>query len=186
VKGEGKTFTAVNLALTMARDFSKRVVLMDVDCRKSVVLRLTGQDEHDNPGWSDVVSRKSALKEILVSFGHEKLFLLPLGRSYSPSSNLITHLGTSELLKELRSEFDYVVLDAPPILPVADMRLLEDLVDGIIMVTRAEITTTDVIKKAINSLKKEKIIGFVLNDVKQMSKHYNYYVYQKHNNGNHV
>jgi len=177
LKEEGKTFTAVNLAVTMARDFGKRVLLMDVDCKKTTTLKLTGREDQEHVGWADVVLKKSSLPEVLTPFIHEKLFLLPVGQADCPSSSLIASLRSSGLLKELKKEFDYIVIDAPPILPLVDMRLLEDLVDGIIMVVRAEKTTKDIVLKASASLRRDKIMGLVLNDIKRGLKHYYYYPY---------
>lgn len=175
VKGEGKTFTAANLALTMARDFGKQTLLMDVDCKKTVALKLAGQEDQEQKGWSDVVLKKSDLQEVMIPFTHEKLFFLPVGKVDRPSSSLITGLGSSGLLKYLRGQFDYVVLDAPPVLPLADMKLLEDLVDSVLLVVKAESTTRDLVVKAVASLKRDKLRGVVLNDLTRVSKHYFYY-----------
>lgn len=175
VKGEGKTFTAVNLAITMARDFAKKTLLMDMDCKSPMLQRLAGREDQTDLGWADVIMRKCELQETLIPFHTEKLFLLLAGKVNHPSSSLITSPGFYGLLQDLRREFDYIVVDAPPILPLADLRLLEDLVDGIILVIRAEATTRDVAVKALTSLQRDKVLGVVLNDRRRDSKHYHDY-----------
>jgi capsular exopolysaccharide synthesis family protein len=175
VKGEGKTFTAVNLAITMARDFAKKTLLMDMDCKSPMLQRLAGREDQADLGWADVIMRKCELQETLIPFHTEKLFLLLAGKVNHPSSSLITSPGFYGLLQDLRREFDYIVVDAPPILPLADLRLLEDLVDGIILVIRAEATTRDVAVKALTSLQRDKVLGVVLNDRRRDSKHYHDY-----------
>ncbi len=175
VKGEGKTFTAVNLAMTMARDFGKKTLLMDMDCNGTMLQKLVDRDDQVHPGWANVVQQKGSLHEALISFNSDKLSLLPIGKVNVPSSGLIALLESSHLLEELRKEFDYILMDAPPILPLADMRLLENMVDGIILVVRSEETTRDLEIKASTSLPREKIVGLVFNGVKRHLGDYYYY-----------
>jgi capsular exopolysaccharide synthesis family protein len=175
VKGEGKTFTTMNLAMTIARDFGKKALLMDMDCKGTILQKLVDRDDQVHPGWANVVQQKSSLHEALVSFNSDKLTLLPIGKVNAPSSNLIALLESSPLLEELRAEYDYILMDAPPVLPLADMRLLENLADGIVLVVRSEETTRDLELKASASLSREKIVGLVFNGVKRPSKPYYYY-----------
>ena len=173
VKGEGKTFTAANLALVMAENFGKKTLLMGLDCKKAVHQDLQeGYDQWGRTGWVDVLLNQVSLQEVLVPLISDRLFLLPIGKVNRPSSNLITSLGSSGLLQDLRRQFDYVVMDAPPVLSLADVKLLEDLVDGIILVVRAGRTTRDMVLKAYSSLRREKVLGLVLNDVKSDPKYY--------------
>ncbi len=175
VKGEGKTFTAVNLAMTIARDFGKKTLLMDMDCNGTMLQKLVDRDDQVHPGWANVVQQKGSLYEALISFNSDKLFLLPIGKVSGPSSSLITLLESSHLLGDLRKEFDYILMDAPPVLPLADMRLLENIVDGIILVVRSEETTRDLEIKASSSVVRGKILGYVLNGVKRDFSHHYYY-----------
>ncbi|MCI0529832.1 MAG: polysaccharide biosynthesis tyrosine autokinase [Nitrospira sp.] len=175
VKGEGKTFTAVNLAVTMAKDFGRRTLLMDMDCKGTMLEKLVDRDDQVQVGWANMVQQKGELHEALIPLAAEKLFLLPTGKVSVPSSSLIALLNSSNLLQELRRQFDYIVMDAPPILPLADMRLIADLVDGIVLVVRSEKTNRDLGLKASSSVPHDKILGFVLNGVKRDFKHYYYY-----------
>ncbi len=169
--GEGKTFTAVNLAMTIAEDFRKKVLLMDVDYN-GTVLNQTKEDGGHYIGWADVLRNKAELNEALIPITPGHLSLLSVGRIDGSSARLIPDLGSSDILQKLRQQFDYVIMDAPPVIPLADLKLIEEFVDGIILVVRAEETTRDMAKKAYEGLKREKVLGFVLNDVTQWSKGY--------------
>jgi capsular exopolysaccharide synthesis family protein len=181
VPGEGKTFTAINLALVMARDFGKRTLLVDVDCNGATLSELAEQENLVGPGWADVVTHKVELGEALIPCMHEKLFLLKTGRVDQSPSGLIAMLRSSNLLEDLRRDYDYIVMDAPPVLPVADMRFIEELVDGTIIVVRADVTSRDQVVTACSSLQQDKIVGGVLNDVKldfvrHYGKYYDHYI----------
>lgn len=175
VKGEGKTFTAVNLAMTLSRDYGKRTLLMDVDCKGMMLQKLAGLEGEEKRGWVDLIFNRDGWDQAVTPYSNDKLFLLLTGKVTHSSSSLIASLGSSGLLQELRKEFDYILMDAPPILPLADMSVLENLVDGILLVVRAEETNRTLEVKASSSLSREKIVGLVLNGVKRELSHYYYY-----------
>lgn len=175
VKGEGKSFTAMHLALTMATDFEKKTLLMDLDCRKSLFQKLNGKEKVNPIGWADIIQKKVGIDKAMIPLIQGRFFMLPVGKPVPSSSHLITTLGASGLLKELKKQFDCILLDAPPILPLVDVKLLEDMVDGIILVVRARKTTRDVVMKAYQSIRRGKVLGLVLNDVKASPKNYYYY-----------
>ena len=174
VQGEGKTFTAVNLALTMAKDFGKKTLLMDLDCKKAIAQKLQGNGKWGGTGWVEVALGHAGLQEALVPLISNLLFLLPVGKINRSLSNPITTKGFCDLVQDGRKQFDYIVMDAPPVLSLADVQLLEDLVDGIILVVRAGATKRDAVLKAHSSLRREKILGLVLNDVKKDPMNYYY------------
>jgi capsular exopolysaccharide synthesis family protein len=176
VPGEGKTFTAINLALVMARDFGKKTLLMDVDCNGATLSRLAERGEQPGAGWAELVTHKVELAEALIPCMDDKLSLLKTGKVDQSPSGLIAMLGSSSLLEDLQKDYDYIVMDAPPVLPVADMRFIEELVDGTIVVVRADQTSRDQVVKACSSLQQDKILGGVLNDVKwDFIRHYGQY-----------
>jgi hypothetical protein len=77
IQGEGKTFTAVNLALTMARDFKKKTLLIDADSRSAMLQRMTGMEDRMRGGWTDVVLKQCDLKEAIAQYADDNLYLLP-------------------------------------------------------------------------------------------------------------
>ena len=82
-----------------------------------------------------------------------------------------------DLLEILKDQYDLILIDAPPVLPLSDMNVFEEMVDGIIMMVRAERTPQGALLKAIETLGTEKIIGFVLNDVREILPRYYRYSY---------
>jgi Mrp family chromosome partitioning ATPase len=80
-----------------------------------------------------------------------------------------------ELLDLLREHYDFILIDSPPILPFSDMNIFEEVVDGMVMIVRAESTTKDTVTKALDTLGTDKVLGIVLNDVYQAPfSHYRY------------
>jgi Mrp family chromosome partitioning ATPase len=86
-----------------------------------------------------------------------------------------------ELLNLLKQQYDFVLVDTPPILPLSDMNVFEEVVDGIIVVVKAEKTPKSVLVKALDTLASDKVVGFVLTDVKQTLPKYYRYEYNSSN-----
>ena len=91
-----------------------------------------------------------------------------------------------ELFDLLREKYDFILIDSPPILPLSDMNIFKEMVDGIVMIVRTERTTRDTVTKALDTLGSDKVLGIVLNDVRQVPfLHYQYndkYDYKPHTN----
>jgi Mrp family chromosome partitioning ATPase len=91
-----------------------------------------------------------------------------------------------ELFDLLREQYDFILIDSPPILPLSDMNIFAEMVDGIVMIVRAESTTRATVTKALDTLRTDKVLGIVLNDVRQAPfSHYRYndkYDYKPHTN----
>jgi Mrp family chromosome partitioning ATPase len=102
----------------------------------------------------------------MVNFGHENLSILPASKDIPNSSGLLSSPEVVGLIQLFREQYDYVLIDSPPILPLSDMNMIADMVDGIILVIRAEKTHQDAVRQAIDSLATDKLIGIVLNDVR--------------------
>lgn len=203
---EGKTVTVLNLAIVMARDFGKKVLLIEGDLRSPVIgyyLKASAENEfgQGNGGkskrerYSWVVEHLSGKMEqnclsnvllhgtdphtALVPFAHENLFVLPTLKSIPNSASLVSSPRMKDLLEQLKAEFDLILIDSPPVVPLSDMNIFKDLVDGIILVVRSEKTPRAALLKAIDSLATDKLVGIVLNDMKQqpLARYYNGYGY---------
>lgn len=163
---EGKTTVASNLALALA-EIGKRVLLIDGDLRKP---RLHDLFRVSNEwGFSDVLAgNKPPDGSEAMVFGTEYggLHVLPAGHCHASISNLLHSPGTSEFLQRMRREFDMVLIDTPPILPMPDARVLGRLVDGVILVVRAERTTKQTAAAASQRLMDDgtRVLGTVLNE----------------------
>jgi polysaccharide chain length determinant protein (PEP-CTERM system associated) len=148
VKGEGKSSTSVNLAYVLGHDLGKRTLLIDCDTKNPTVHRYLGMDQ--SVGLTDVLSAERPVEEALRQFEGTSLWVLTSGRRSSAELAAMGKLNA--LLPKLRGEFDYIILDSPPILPLADMNVIAGFVDALVMVIQAGITGTAVVQRALRNL----------------------------------
>ena len=169
---EGKTLTAVNLALTFAKEFNHTVLLVDCDLRNQSVHKMLGIKSE--LGLIDVLMDNRPLQELIIWPGIEKFSLISGGRTISESSEVLSSAKMKALVNEIKSRYNdrYVIFDLPPVLSVADAVAFAPSVDAVLMVVQAEKTSTEDVNKAMGLLPKEKFIGFVLNKCKARAKAY--------------
>lgn len=162
---EGKTTTALNLGATLA-SLNTSVVVVDCDMRRPAVHRSAGVE--NKPGFVQCLTGHAQLKEAVLPVpGVPNLSVIPCGPiPPNPAEILSSHM-TGELLRKLREQFEFVLVDSPPILSVADSRVLATLTDAAILVTRAHSTPYDVVRRARSLLygANSRILGVALNDV---------------------
>ena len=163
--GEGKTFVAANLAAGIAHDLHFHALLVDCDLRNPALSQWFGvQNGH---GLSDYLVERGQLSELLMKTEMEKLSILTGGSPQEKPAELIGSRRMEALVHELKSRYNdrYIIFDATPLLATTEPEVLARLVDGILIVVRANVTPRETVKQAIASLDKKKILGFVLNDV---------------------
>ncbi len=172
VAEEGKTLTSANLAANLASVGRKKVLLVDTDMRKSDIAPMFNAPL--KPGLKEFLAGSASLDNIVLSSNSAKGFSLISGggRGKVPSDLLAGETFRS-LLLEMRRKFDIILLDTPPILPVADTLSMRDQVDGFILIFRIGFTPYVMLQQALEEIEKNKIIGVVLNGV-EMQK-YKYY-----------
>jgi capsular exopolysaccharide synthesis family protein len=158
---EGKSVTAANLALAMAQEFQRRVVLVDADLRAPAVHALFGLE--GMPGLADVLAGEATLDEALVYLPDYRLTVLPAGRTPQFPTELLGSAGMRRALDTLRGRFDRVLLDLPAVMPLADVGTVAPLTDGVVMVVRAGVTQRPALDQALEALEDSKILGVVLN-----------------------
>jgi capsular exopolysaccharide synthesis family protein len=139
------------------------VALVDCDLRRPALHRVFGCPL--GPGLSDVLRETRAVDDALRPIEGWRLSLLPSGSPPPNPTELLGSEAMDRLLDGLRSRFDFVVLDVPPILPLADPFVLGCKADGIIMVVRAGWTPRDVVAMSLDNLPRDRVIGVILNDV---------------------
>jgi capsular exopolysaccharide synthesis family protein len=161
-KGDGKSVTAANLALTMAQEFNRRIVLVDADLRRPTLHRLLGVPSH--PGLSEVLKGEVALDEALVHLPEYQLTVLPAGARVDRQTELLGSQAMRRTIEALRSRFDRVVLDTPPALPLADVAVVAPMTDGLVLVVRAGATPKPLIERALAACDESRLLGLVLND----------------------
>jgi capsular exopolysaccharide synthesis family protein len=175
--GEGKTMLSVNLALALAQQGSTCIV--DADLRKRGVGPMLGVSTKH--GLGDVLSGTMELDQAFVPNVHiPGLSVLPAGTVSGEPGILIASGAMSDLVGRLRQRFEFVVIDSPPILPVADARLLSALVDGILMIGRSGVTTRANMKRAVEMLREVRsapVLEYVLNAAEYSAPGYGYYEY---------
>jgi polysaccharide biosynthesis transport protein len=175
-KGDGKSLTAANLALTMAQDPQQRVLLLDADLRRPSIHRLFGIDE--TPGLTDVLMGGASLEEALVSMPDYRLTVLPSGLIPTQPAELLGSPGMRRVLDTLRSRFDRILIDMPPVAPLADVAIASTIADGVLMIVRAGVTPKPAIERGLASIDSTKVLGLVLNDAGASATAYPYAGYR--------
>lgn len=163
--GEGKTFTAANLGVSLAREIQNLVLMVDCDLRNPKLAEYFGVQ--NGKGLSEYIQGKGKLQELVKETGIERLRILPAGTAENAQADLIASNKMKALLNGLKSnaKAGFVIIDATPILATTEPEVLAALVDGIILVVRAGVTPRETVEQAMASLGKEKILGAVLNDL---------------------
>jgi protein-tyrosine kinase len=172
---EGKSFTAANLALTQAQLADKRVLLADFDFRRPTVDK-TFQIPI-SPGMTNYLQGTASLGDILMRVGDSNLYLLTAGDAVPNPLELLNLKECQSLIGELRSHFDWVIIDSPPLLFAADGNLLATMCDGTILVVRIGTTTFDCVTRALQSLCENNVLGIVVNGARrgELYSKYTYY-----------
>ena len=161
-KGEGKSVTAANLALTMAQELQRRVIIVEADLRKPSLQHLFGLPP--GPGLAEYLSGAAELKDVMRFLPDHNLTVLDAGVSPANPAELLGSTAMRRLLDHLRTRFDRVILDTPPVLPLADVAVLAPLVDGTLMVVRAGVTPKPAIENALRAFDSSRLLGVVLNE----------------------
>jgi protein-tyrosine kinase len=160
--GEGKTLTALNLALTLSESYRRRVVFIDADLRCSRVHELL--NVVNVTGLSDVLKDAREMKARLLPIS-PRLSVLLAGRSAPDPMGALTSQPMAQILDEAAANFDWVIVDTPPVVLLPDTNLLARMVDGAIVVIQAGRTAYDVVERAVQAVDRKRVLGVVLNDV---------------------
>jgi succinoglycan biosynthesis transport protein ExoP len=163
VKGEGKTTTVINLGYTLARDFGKRVLLLDCDFVFPELKYFS--ETQPEYGLVDCFRSNIPVEEAMTSFTEAPCWIMPTGEIGPGSTELLKTGPLERVLSQLREKFDYVLVNAPPILPVATMNVLERHTDFLLLVVRANLTSQQDVKRALDSLRASNPIHVILNCV---------------------
>jgi non-specific protein-tyrosine kinase len=164
--GEGKTTLATNLALACART-GQRVVIVDCDLRRPMVA--DNYDIPSQPGITDVLSGRYNIDKVLQRIDEGRVSVIASGPIPGNPSEILGSDRMLEVLRQLERNFDIVILDAPPVLPVADALVLAVHVDAVVLVTRVGETTRDRLRRAKDAIIKVRgnLVGVVPNAVVQ-------------------
>jgi len=174
--GEGKSVTALNLAITLSHAIHKpKVLLIDADMRKGKMVKYLGI-EGQQKGLSEYLSSNAQLEDIIFHIDIDHLSFISCGQVPSHPADLLASARMNELLRELRSQFEYIFIDTPPVIAVTDAVVIGSNVDGVLMVIRAGETQRGIVARASELLNQAhaKIIGHVLTGIEYFVPDYIY------------
>jgi protein-tyrosine kinase len=185
---EGKSFIAANLAMNLARNTVNNILLIDADLRRPTLHHLLGAP--NTPGLSEYLAGTAELSEILqrdsallavegsIEGCVSKLTFIPSGQCGDNSSELVANHRIEELIATLSPHFDWIIIDSPPVLAVTDAVELSRAADAVLLIARGGRTPFDVAQRTQAAFSNSRILGFVLNDIKEIPRRgYNYYDY---------
>lgn len=170
IAGEGKTLTCAKLAVSLARTKRKAVLLVDADIRKADLSKGFGTPVH--PGLTEYLLGAVAFPDVVRKSTVPWLDTVSSGTSVAAPADLLAENGFRSFIEEARKHYDLVLLDTPPILPVADTMSMRERLDGLIFVYRAGFTPLTMFKQATEEIGEKKILGVVLNGVEPKSERY--------------
>jgi capsular exopolysaccharide synthesis family protein len=178
VAGEGKTLTATNMALTLSDSYRRRVLLIDADLRKPAlheIFRL-----NTTSGLIDGLESSNDVKLVLRQVS-SYLSVLPAGRPTADPMAGLTSDRMRRLIDEAREAFDWVIIDTPPLMLLPDAHLLSSLVDGAVLVIKANSTPHEMVKRTTEIIGRERVMGVVLNRAESSHHRYGGYNYSYDN-----
>jgi capsular exopolysaccharide synthesis family protein len=184
---EGKSFVAANLAISLALNNVNNILLIDADLRRPTLHSLLGAP--DTPGLSEYLAGTAELNDILQRnrspttvdtasvHSFSNLTFIPAGKCGDNSSELVANHRIEELISTLSPHFDWILLDSPPVLAVTDAVDIASAADAVLLVARGGNTPYDVAQRAQAAFRNSRILGFVLNAVKDAPRRgsYSYY-----------
>ena len=181
VPGEGKTYTAINLALTFAQERDTTVLLVDCDVTKQGVSRFLGMEKR-RPDFIDLLASDSMpIEDVIIKTDVPGLVMLPAGRPHEYITEMIASKRMQFLMNEFATRFNdrIIVFDSPPMLSTPESQVLAGLVGQIVFVVEAGKTPFTIVQDALDMIPEEKAVGLILNKSESISNqgsyYYNYY-----------
>jgi capsular exopolysaccharide synthesis family protein len=166
VINEGKSFVAANLAVTLAKYSGSKTLLIEGDLHRPTVASMLGLKDLQGLGewWS---GRNLDLSRFLVRLTGTALWFLPAGKACDRPSEILRSVQLAEAYAQLAGQFDWIVVDSTPMLPVIDANLWSRLVDGTLLVVREGVAPLKALKNGLLSLDNPKLIGVVINEASE-------------------
>ena len=162
--GEGKTITTLNLAGALAQSPEARVLVVGADFHRPTLSEYLGLPQLRSPGLADLISdRNVEPAQVIRRLDSLNVSVLPAGIARTPPYELLASPRVDEWLTQLRQQYDYILVDAPPVISCADCRLLGERVDAFLIVVAAHRTPRAMIAEAIRLLAPARIAGTILN-----------------------
>jgi len=179
---EGKSLTAANLALNQSRSKVLNTVLIDGDLRRPELGRRFGFSRN-LPGLSEVLRGERQLSEVVYKLEGTGLRFVPAGVTPENPIEVMQSGRLQQLLEQLETFFDWIIIDTPPVLPLADTPLWMKLADGVLLVTREGVCEKKQLEKTIEVLDRSAVLGVVVNSCNSNEQKYYYSRYGSAANG---
>jgi capsular exopolysaccharide synthesis family protein len=162
---EGKSISLLNLAVVMARDFKKKVLVIDANLRMPVIDELMNLKV--NGGLTDILSKEVNYRELIQPSQIPNLSFITAGKEIHNPVELLHSSKLKDFLEKTKLDFDYILCDTAAIMPYADTKILSPLLDGVIITIKARKTRREVVDRTEEILKElhSKVFGFILTDV---------------------
>jgi capsular exopolysaccharide synthesis family protein len=162
--GEGKTTTVANLAASLAEN-GARVLVVEADLRRPAIHQQFGAEK--SPGLSDLIVGKCTTAQVVQVTRVPRVWVVPCGYIPPNPAELLGSGNMREIVAGLRRRYDWVLIDAPPILAMADTPVLCPHADGVVLVVWAEVCTRPAVQRAVDQVTRVggKVVGVVLNKV---------------------
>jgi protein-tyrosine kinase len=173
IPGEGKTFVSNNLAQAIVRQPDRRALIIDADLRRPRLHLPLGAPL--SPGLTEYLRGEVDEFAVMQNGQDGNLCFIPGGNEATNPSELLSNGRLKLLLDRMAPVFDWVILDSPPCLPVADASVLGDMCDGVLLIVRSGSTPAEVAQKACQELQGKNIVGVVLNAVEKGHLYESYY-----------
>ena len=179
--GEGKSFCTVNLAMSIAMEMDRTVLLVDADVARPSIPKILGVGTER--GLLDIlVEGDLRLADVLIKTDVEKLTLLTAGRRHSHSTELLASRNMEELLKELAERYAdrVVIFDSPPLLLTSEARVLASQMGQIVLVVEAETTSQQAVKETLRQIESCDVVNLIYNKTRTFSggEYYGYYYHE--------
>jgi capsular exopolysaccharide synthesis family protein len=162
VEGEGKSLSALNLAVSLAQGEQQKVLLVDADLRKpglSRPLNVSGR-----AGIREWHRTNCPVAELICRVASLKVWVLPAGQAKVDALEVLNSARLPDLLSSLNAVFDWVLIDSPPLLPLADAEIISRICDGTIIVVRRDKSPKSALQQALERVAPSKMVGFLLNE----------------------
>lgn len=170
----GKTLVSINLAISMAHQPQKTVILVDLDLRRPKMASYLGI--HTEKSLNDYLQDKSQLKDVMINPGIDRLVVIPTMKPVTKSAEMLSSKKVTSLISELRERYEsrIVIFDCPPVLNSDDAMVLLPQVDCTLLVIANGMSTQSEIEETLHHLPKNNLLGVVLNKAEVESKAYYY------------
>ena len=171
---EGKSLVAINLALNQARSKVLKTLLVDGDFRRPMIAKRLGVGTL-LPGLSECLRGERTLSQVVYRLEGTGLFILPAGLAPENPLELMQSGRLPEYLDQLGTVFDWIIIDTPPLFPLADTTFWMKMSDGVLFVVREGVTERKTLQRAVDTLDRATLLGMVVNSCTSGREHKYYY-----------